>query len=130
MTNLPLDQQIDAAHAETERIESEARQIEARILKVGGRPPVRRYGTPVSAADVAKNLTLRSQLQLRDPALATFLGIGSDLHLKAQADAERRAAEAERLNAATAALQARNQAAAEQRYRRQLAPKPAGWRVG
>ena len=34
--NLSIDQQIDAAHAEAERIEQEARQIEARIIKAGG----------------------------------------------------------------------------------------------
>ena len=34
--NLSIDQQIDAAHSEAERIEADARQIEARIVKAGG----------------------------------------------------------------------------------------------
>ena len=45
--NLPLDQQIDAAHLAAERVENEALQIEARIIKAGGVPPKRPYGKPV-----------------------------------------------------------------------------------
>ena len=82
--NLPIDQQIDLAHAEVERIESEARLIEARIIAAGGIPPKRPYGKPVSSADVGRNLTLKSILQRRDPALAAFLGVGSDLHRREQ----------------------------------------------
>ena len=119
--NLPLDQQIDAAHYEAERIENEARQIEARIVAAGGVPPVRRYGKPVSGEAVSKNLTLTGALQRRDPALAAYLGVGSDYHLKKQQAAEARRLQVESMQAETEALKQRNQAAADARYKQQLA---------
>lgn len=125
---LPLDQAIDAAHNEAERIENEARQIEARIVKAGGVPPVRRYGKPVSGEAVSKNLTLTGALQRRDPALAAYLGIGSDYHLKQQQAAEARRLQVESMQAKTEQLRKQNEAAAEARFRRQLSPLPTGWR--
>ena len=118
--NLPLDQQIDAAHNEAERIENEARQIEARIVAAGGVPPVRRYGKPVSGEAIAKNLTLTGALQRRDPALAAYLGIGSDYHLKQQQAAEARRLQVESMQAKTEQLRQQNEAAAAARYRQQL----------
>ena len=113
--NLPIDQQIDLAHAEVERIESEARQIEARIIAAGGIPPKRPYGKPVSSADVGRNLTLKSVLQRRDPALAAFLGVGSDLHRREQEAATQREAMAQRMQQQTEALRGRNAAQRMQR---------------
>ena len=113
--NLPIDQQIDLAHAEVERIESEARLIEARIIAAGGIPPKRQYGKPVSSADVGRNLTLKSILQRRDPALAAFLGVGSDLHRREQEAAAQREAMAARMAAQTEALRGRNAAQRQQR---------------
>jgi hypothetical protein len=126
--NLPLDHQIDAAHHEAERIENEALAIEARILKAGGVPPVRRYGKPVSRQDVGQNITTTGLLQRRDPALAAYLGIGSDYHLRQAAAAAARQASAQALQAQTEALRQRNQSAAAARYRAQMGPKIAGWR--
>ena len=128
--NLSIDQQIDAAHSEAERIEQDARAIEARILKAGGIPPTRPYGRPVSGEAVAQNLTLRSLLQRRDPALAAFFGIGSDLQRKAEEEAAARQMQAEAMRLQTERLSAQNQAAAANRYRQQLAPLPQGWRRG
>jgi hypothetical protein len=125
---LPLDHQIDAAHHEAQRIENEALAIEARIIKAGGVPPVRRYGKPVSGADVSRNLTTTGLLQRRDPALASFLGIGSDYHLKQQQAAEARRLQVEAMQAQTEQLRKQNEAAAEARYRRQLSPRLTGWR--
>ena len=124
--NLPLDQQIDAAHLAAERVENEARQIEARIIKAGGVPPKRPYGKPVSGEAVSRNLTLTGALQRRDPALANYLGIGSDYHHQEAAAA--RQASAEALQAQTEQLRQRNQAAADARYRQQLSPHLTGWR--
>jgi hypothetical protein len=123
-----LDYQIDAAHHEAQRIENEALAIEARILKAGATPPTRRYGTPVSREAVSRNLTTTGLLQRRDPALAAYLGIGSDYHQKEAAAAAARQASAQALQAQTEQLRQRNQAAAEARYRRQLSPLPTGWR--
>jgi hypothetical protein len=123
-----LDYQIDAAHHEAQRIENEALAIEARIIAAGGVPPVRRYGTPVSRAEVSKNLTLTGALQRRDPALAAYLGIGSDFHLKQQQAAEARRLQVESMQAKTEQLRKQNEAAADARYRQQLSPRLTGWR--
>ena len=123
-----LDYQIDAAHHEAQRIENEALAIEARILKAGATPPTRRYGTPVSREAVSRNLTTTGLLQRRDPALAAYLGIGSDYHLKQQQAAEARRLQVESMQAKTEELRKQNEAAAEARFRRQLSPLPTGWR--
>jgi hypothetical protein len=125
---LPLDYQIDAAHHEAQRIENEALAIEARIIKAGGVPPVRRYGKPVSGEAVSRNLTTTGLLQRRDPALASFLGVGSDFHQKQQQAAEARRLQVESMQAQTEQLRKQNEAAAEARFRRQLSPLPTGWR--
>ena len=125
---LPLDYQIDAAHHEAQRIEAEAGQIEASIVAAGGVPPVRRYGTPVGGEAVSRNLTTTGLLQRRDPALASFLGVGSDYHLKQQQAAEARRLQVESMQAKTEQLRKQNEAAAEARFRRQLSPLPTGWR--
>ena len=123
-----LDYQIDAAHHEAQRIENEALAIEARIIKAGGVPPTRRYGTSVSREAVSRNLTTTGLLQRRDPALAAYLGIGSDYHLKQQQAAEARRLQVESMQAKTEQLRKQNEAAAEARFRRQLSPLPTGWR--
>ena len=115
--NLPLDQQIDAAHLAAERVEADARQIEARIIKAGGVPPTRPYGKPVSGEAVSRNLTLTGALQRRDPALANYLGIGSDYHRKQQEAIEARKMAAESMAMQTARLREVN--AASSRYREQ-----------
>ena len=125
---LPLDYQIDAAHHDAQRIENEALAIEARILKAGATPPTRPYGKPVSREAVSRNLTTTGLLQRRDPELATYLGIGSDYHLKQQQAAEARRLQVESMQAKTEQLRKQNEAAAEARFRRQLSPLPTGWR--
>ena len=123
-----LDYQIDAAHHEAQRIENEALAIEARILKAGATPPTRPYGKPVSREAVSRNLTTTGLLQRRDPALAAYLGIGSDYHLKQQQAAEARRLQVESMQAKTEELRKQNEAAADARYRQQLSPRLTGWR--
>ena len=125
---LPLDYQIDAAHHEAQRIENEALAIEARILQAGATPPTRPYGKPVSREAVSRNLTTTGLLQRRDPALAAYLGIGSDYHLKQQQAAEARRLQVESMQAKTEQLRKQNEAAAAARYRQQLSPRLTGWR--
>jgi hypothetical protein len=125
---LPLDYQIDAAHHEAQRIENEALAIEARIIKAGGVPPTRRYGKPVSREAVSRSLTTTGLLQRRDPALAAYLGVGSDYHLKQQQAAEARRLQVESMQAKTEQLRKQNEAAAAARYRQQLSPRLTGWR--
>ena len=117
--NLSLDQQIEAAHAEAERIEAEALQLEARIIKAGGVPPRRQYGKPVSATEITRNLTLTGLINSRDPALASFLGIQSGAHQRRQEEQHARQEAAARLQAATEALRQQNEQAQLNRERMQ-----------
>ena len=115
--NLSIDQQIDAAHAAAESVEAEALQIEARILKAGGIPPVRQYGKPVSAADIAKSLTLVGVINSRDPALASYLGIQSGTYQRRLEQQQARQESIARLQAATSALREQNEQAQLNRER-------------
>jgi hypothetical protein len=117
--NLSLDQQIEAAHAESERIEAEAQQLEARIVKAGGIPPRRQYGKPVSAAEITRNLTLTGLINSRDPALASYLGIQTGAHQRRQEEQQARQEAAARLQAATDQLRQQNQQAQLNRERMQ-----------
>jgi hypothetical protein len=75
-----LEQRIEAAHSDSERVETEARQIEARICQIPGADrllPIRTYGRSVSGEAISKNLTLRSLISEHDPRLASFLGVGT-----------------------------------------------------
>ncbi len=109
--NLSIDQQIDAAHAEAERIENEALQVEARIVKAGGIPPRRQYGKPFNAEAVKQNLTLTGLINAKDPALASFLGVQTGAYLREQAEREERQAVAARMQQLTEQTRQRNQAA-------------------
>jgi len=113
--NLSIDQQIDAAHSAAEQTEAEALQIEARIVRAGGIPPVRQYGKPVSAADIARNMTLTGLINSRDPALASFLGIQTGSHQRRQEEEAARKAAADRMQAQTEALRQQNDQARFQR---------------
>jgi hypothetical protein len=119
--NYSLDQQIEAAHAEAERIEAEALQLEARIVRAGGVPPRRQYGKPVSAEAIRQNLTLTGLINSRDPQLASFLGIQSGAYAREQAERAERQAAVERLQQATAELQQRNQQSQLNRERAAIA---------
>lgn len=123
-----LEQQIERAHADAERVENDARQIEARIVAVGGIPPKRPYGRPVDPAAVRQNLTLTSLLQRKDPKLAAYLGIGSDHQRRVEQERAAQQMRADALRLETERAKAANDAAARQRYQQQLNSVPAGWR--
>jgi bacterioferritin (cytochrome b1) len=118
---MDLNTAVDAAYQEAEETESTARQIEARIITAGGKPLLRQYGKPVDTAAIKQNLTLVSQLNQRDPKLATYLGVQSGYQQQLEQQQAQRKAAAEAMQAATAALKERNEAAAHNRYRHQLA---------
>ena len=122
---MDLDTEISQAHQAAEDAEQRASQIEARMRSAGINPPARRYGQPVN---IVGNLTITAQLQQRDPGLAALLGVPGDLARREAEAAAARELQVERMREATAPLASRNQAAAEQRYRRSLAPMPTGWR--
>jgi len=115
--NLSLDQQIEAAHAEAERVEAEARKLEARIIKAGGIPPRRQYGKPVSTDDVRRNLTLVGLINSRDPQLASFLGVQTGTHQRRLEEQQAQQEAAARLQAATEELRRQNEQARINRER-------------
>ncbi len=108
---------IDAAYAAADETEETARQIEARIIAAGGKPLLRQYGKPVDAAAIKQNLTLVSQLNRRDPKLATYLGVQSGYQQQLEREQAARKAASDAMQATTAALKARNDANASNRYR-------------
>ncbi|MHA3959943.1 hypothetical protein [Synechococcus sp. LTW-G] len=115
--NLSIDQQVDAAHSEAERIEADALQIEARIVKAGGIPPRRQYGKPVNSEAIRQSLTLVGLLNKRDPALASYLGIQSGSYAREAAERAERQAVIERMQALTEQTRQANQAAQLHRER-------------
>ena len=117
---MDLSTSIDAAYQQAEDTEATAAAIEARIIAAGGRPLLRQYGKPVDAAAIKQNLTLVSQLNRRDPKLATYLGVQSGYQQQLELEQAARKAAAERMATATAALKERNDAAASNRYRHSL----------
>ena len=116
-----LDTAVDAAYQEAELIEAGARQIEARIVAAGGKPLLRQYGKPVDTTAIKQNLTLVSQLNRRDPKLATYLGVQSGYQQQLEQEQAERKAASDAMQAATASLKERNDANASNRYRHAIA---------
>ena len=112
-----LDAQISKAHSAAEATEHQARQIEARIVKAGGTPPLRQYGSAVSADAIRKNLTLVSVLNRHDPELASYLGVQTGNYRRAAEEREARILRGKALEMETARLREVN--AASSRYREQ-----------
>jgi len=113
-----LEQRIETAHGDSERIEDEARQIEARICQIPGADrmlPVRTYGRPVSGEAISKNLTLRSLLIEHDPRLASFLGLATGHQRRKEELAAAREAAALALATETERLRELNKASAKYR---------------
>ena len=119
--DLTLEQQIEKAHADSERVENDARAIQARIVAAGGIPPTRPYGRPVSGDDIRKNLTLTSLLQRKDPKLAAYLGVGSDYQRRREEEAAARQMAAQAMQMQTERLRQVNAASARYRQQQQLA---------
>ena len=118
---MDLSSAIDSAYAEAESTEATAAAIEARIIAAGGKPLLRQYGKPVDATAIKQNLTLVSQLNRRDPKLATVLGVQSGYQQQLEAEQAARKAASDAMQAATAALKERNDANTANRYRHSMA---------
>jgi len=116
-----INSAIDAAYQEADLVEATARQIEARIIAAGGRPLLRQYGKSVDTAAIKQNLTLVSQLNRRDPKLATYLGVQSGYQQELEQQQAARKAASDAMQATTAALKERNDANANNRYRHAIA---------
>jgi hypothetical protein len=116
-----LDAQIAKAHSAAEATEHQARQLEARILKTGAQLPKRQYGSPVSPEALKQNLTARSLICKRDPALASYLGLQDGSYRREAEEREAAALQAQALAMQTERLRQQNRQAAANRYRQQLA---------
>ena len=128
-----IDNQIKASYQSASQVETQARQLEARISRIDGAKrhlPARRYGQPVDTAKIRSNLTLTALIAQDSAELAHFLGI--DPGIKQRLDEEKAVREmrAESLRMQTEQLAARNAAARQQRQiRQQLAPWQRGYQA-
>ena len=127
-----LNQEVAKAHQSVTETENVARQIEGRIRQIDGAGrllPARKYGKPIDTAAIANGLTLRSLIARKDPELASYLGIGSDLALREEEEREARRLRAQALGMETDKLRQQNEAARQSRQHRQnLAPWQRGYR--
>ena len=120
-----LDQEVAKAHQSVTETESQARAIEARIRKIDGAGsllPARQYGKPIDTAAIAKGLTLRSLIARKDPELASYLGVGSDLALREEEEREARRLRAQALGMETEKLRKQNEEARRNREIRDAMP--------
>jgi len=113
-----LDDQINAAHADLEQREIEARNLEQRLRKIPGLErlmPKRTHGRPVDLEAIKKNLTAVSLINSYDEPLASFLGIQTGSGREARELREAAKLQAEALRMRTEKLAAENVAAARKR---------------
>ena len=113
-----LDEQINAAHADLEQREQEARKLEQRLRRIPGLErllPQRTFGRPVDVEAIKKNLTAVSLINSWDEKLASFLGIQSGSSREARELREAARMQAETLKLKTERLQSENIAAARKR---------------
>ena len=118
-----LDDQINAAHADLEQRELEARQLENCLRKIPGVErllPTRNYGRPIDTEALKKNLTVVSLINSYDEPLASFLGIQSGSSREARQLREAAKLQAEALRMRTEKL------AAENAFRRQRLERSLG----
>ena len=125
-----LNQEVAKAHQNVTETENQARAIEARIRKIDGAGPLlpaRGYGRPVDTAAIAKGLTLRSLIAKKDPELASYLGVGSDLALREEEEREARRLRAQALGMETEKLRKQNE---EARRNREIRDAMSPWQRG
>jgi len=127
-----IDDQIKASYQSASQVETQARQLEARIAKIDGTKnllPARRYGQPVDMAKIRSNLTLTSLIAQDSAELAHFCGIDPAIRHRIDEEKEARAMAAQALQMRTDALRQQNQQCQQQVLQRsQLSPWQRGYR--
>ena len=127
-----IDDQIKASYQSASQVETQARQLEARIAKIDGAKhhlPSRRYGQPVDMAKIRSNLTLTSLIAQDSAELAHFCGIDPGIRHRIDEEKEARAMAAQALQMRTEALRQQNQQRQQQVLQRsQLSPWQRGYR--
>ena len=117
---MDLSTSIDAAYAAAADTEATAAAIEARIIAAGGMTLLRQYGKPIEVEAIKQNLALVTQLNKRDPKLATYLGVQTSCQQQLELEQAQCKLLEQAVLAATAELKERNDAAASNRYQHQL----------
>ena len=113
-----IDDQIKASYQSASQVETQARQLEARIAKIDGTKhllPTRRYGQPVDMAKIRSNLTLTSLIAQDSAELAHFLGIDPSIRHRIDEEKEARALAAQALQMRIERLREANESAAKVR---------------
>ena len=113
-----IDDQIKASYQSASQVETQARQLEARIAKIDGTKhllPTRRYGQPVDLAKIRSNLTLTSLIAQDSAELAHFCGIDPAIRHRMDEEKEARALAAQSLAMRTERLRESNERAAKVR---------------
>ena len=127
-----IDDQIKASYQSASQVETQARQLEARIAKIDGAKrhlPSRRYGQPVDMAKIRSNLTLTSLIAQDSAELAHYCGIDPAIRHRIDEEKEARALAAQAMQMRTEALRQQNQHRQQQREARQnLSPWQRGYR--
>ena len=113
-----IDDQIEGSYQSASQVETQARQLEARIAKIDGAKrhlPSRRYGQPVDMAKIRSNLTLTSLIAQDSAELAHFCGIDPGIRHRMDEEKEARALAAQSLAMRTERLRESNERAAKVR---------------
>ena len=127
-----IDDQIKESYQSASQVETQARQLEARIAKIDGAKrhlPSRRYGQPVDMAKIRSNPTLTSLIAQDSAELAHYCGIDPGIRHRIDEEKEARVMAAQSLQKRTKALRSKNEAARQERQHRQnLLPWQRGYR--
>ena len=113
-----IDDQIKASYQSASQVETQARQLEARISQIDGAKrhlPARRYGQPVDLGKIRSNLTLTSLIAQDSAELAHFCGIDPSIRHRIDEQREAKAMAAQSLQMRTERLREANERAAKTR---------------
>ena len=111
-----FEQELHDAFNESEKIESTAREVEARIKSIEGASallPNRPYGTPVNGA--AMGLTLKHLINAKDRQLAAYLNIADGTFKRMEEAETARQEQIARMKEKTEELAYKNQMKRQQR---------------
>ena len=113
-----IDEAITASYQSASKLETMARQLEARISKIPNAKrhlPARCYGQPVDMGKIRSNLTLTSLIAQDSAELAHYCGIDPGIRHRMDEEKEARALAAQSLAMRTERLRDSNERAAKVR---------------
>ena len=125
-----VEDQIKQSYRSASQVETQARQLEARIAQIQGAKrhlPARRYGQPVDLAAIRSNITLSSLIMQDSAELSHFLGLDPSYKHRIEEQKEAAKLRAESLRMRTEALAAANQ---QRRQEREARQSMASWQRG